>query len=104
MPDFFGEKGHERRQQPQRTFEDADECRECSGYARLVRSFAEIEAELHDFQVPIAEATPEELIYGIRRIVEAVVRERLINLFGCGVKLGNDPAGLKRRAGFGCRH
>ena len=41
---------------------------------------AEIETQLHDLQIPVAETSPEELVDRIRRIVEAIVLERLIHL------------------------
>ena len=32
-----------------------------------------VQPQLHDFQIPVAEAAPEELVNEVRRIVEAIV-------------------------------
>ena len=37
--------------------------------------FAEVEPQLHELQVPVAELAPEELVDGVRRFVEAIFSE-----------------------------
>ena len=55
-------------------------------------------------KIPIAEATPEELIDRVGRVVEAIVFQRLIDL-GCGrMQFGHNPASFERRIVSHCRH
>ncbi len=75
VPDFFREEGHEGREQAERGLEDTDECGEGGLGLGFVRGFREVEAQLDDLEVPIAEAAPEELIDRVGRFVEPIVFE-----------------------------
>ena len=56
----------------------------------------EVEAELDDFEVPVAEVAPEELVDGAGGFVEAVVGECAVDLGGDGVgEAGENPAGFE---------
>ena len=96
VPDFFGEEGHEGREQAQRRLEDVDEGGEGSGGCGLVCGFVEVEAELDDFEVPVAELAPEELVDRAGGFVEAIVGECAVNLGGDGVEARENPAGFER--------
>ena len=71
----------------------------------FVGGFREVEAELDDFEVPVAKAAPEELVDQIRRVVVAVVFEGLIDIGSGCVEFSNDPTRFERigraRGGYG---
>ncbi len=95
VPDLFGEEGHEGREQAQRGLEDGDEGGEGDGGV-VVDGDVEEEAELDEFEVPVAELAPEELVDGGGGFVEAVVGEGAVDFGGDGVEAGEDPAGFER--------
>ena len=54
--------------------------------------FAGLDAQLHEFQVPVAEVAPEELIDRVGGLVKAVNFERGIDGICRGVEAREDPA------------
>ncbi len=56
----------------------------------------EVEANLDELHVPVAELAPEELVDGTGRFVEAIVPERAVDLRGDRGEARVDPAGFKR--------
>ncbi len=76
VPEFLGEEGHERREQAQSGFERLEERGERGLRRGLIGGVSEIEAELDDFEVPVAEVTPEELVDEIGRFIESISGER----------------------------
>jgi hypothetical protein len=94
VPELFGEEGHEGGEKAEGGFEDADEGveGECGGgVSRLV----EVEAELDEFEIPVAELAPEELVDGVGSFVEAVGGKGAVDFGGDGVEAGVDPAGFE---------
>ena len=49
-------------------------------FSSLSAILVEVEAELHDLQIPVAEAAPEELVDRVCRVIEAIVFKRLVHL------------------------
>ena len=88
VPELFGEEGHEGREQAQCGFEDGDERAEGEGgdvvCGLKLRIGAEVEAELDELEVPVAELAPEELVDGVGGFVEAVVGEGAFDFGGDG--------------------
>ena len=95
MPEFLGDERHERRQQPQRAFEDADQVRvgHTRGFA-IVRH----QPRLDQFQIPVAELAPEKVIDHVRGFVKAEGIERIVNFLRDAVEAGENPAVFQ---GFG---
>src|ERR1019366_9170588 len=105
VPDLFGEEGHEGRQQAERGLEDGGQRGERGGgfgeglFGGVAGGddFAgdfEVEAELDDLEVPVAEVAPEELVDGVGGFVETVVGERGVDGGGGLGEAGEDPAGF----------
>ena len=90
MPDLFGDEGHEGREHAQRGLEDPIE--EEERHHPILFRFAGFDAQLHQFQVPVAEVAPEELIDGVGGFVEAVDFECGIDGICRGVEAREDPA------------
>ena len=88
MPEFFGDERHERRQQAQRALEDADQV--AAGCAAVAR--CRIEARLDQFEVPVAELAPEEVVDHMRGFVEAIGCERVVHLLRDTIEAREDPA------------
>ena len=86
-------KGESRRRAASKT---ADERVEGEGGDVAVGA-VEVEAELDELEVPVAELAPEELVDGAGGFVEAVVGERVGDAVGDGAEAGEDPAGFERR-------
>ena len=57
----------------------------------------EVEAEFDEFEVPVAELAPEELVDGVGGFVEAVVGEGVGDAVGDRAEAGEDPAGFEGR-------
>ena len=113
VPDLLGEEGHEGREQAQRGLEDGDQGGERGGgvgegfFVGVAGGdgFAgdfEVEAELDDFEVPVAEVAPEELVDGVGGFVEAVVGERGVGGGGRFRRGGRGSSGI-RGVGRGVR-
>jgi len=66
-----------------------------AGWKGKIVGRLEVEAELDDFEVPVAEVAPEELVDGAGGFVEAVVGECAMDLGGDGVEAGENPAGFE---------
>ena len=62
----------------------------------FVSGLAEVQPQLHDFEIPVAEISPEELVNNVRGFVKAEFGERLVDFSGGGVEAGDDPARLDR--------
>ena len=67
------------------------------GFGR--RAFAEVETQFDEFEVPVAELAPEELIDGVGGFVEAIVGESVVDGSGDGAEAVEDPSGFERRVG-----
>ena len=79
MPYLFSDEGHERVEEAKGALEDCDQgCEGCGG-GLFVIVVAKVEAELDDFEVPVAEVAPEELVDGVGGFVEEVVREGFVD-------------------------
>ena len=68
--------------------------------AALVGGVGEIEAELDDFEIPVAEVAPEELVDEVGGFVESISGERGVHFGGDGIEAGDDPAGFERGAAW----
>ena len=66
-------------------------------------AFGEVEAEFDEFEVPVAEVAPEELVDGVGGFVEAVVGEGAVDFGGDGVEAVEDPAGFEGGVARGVR-
>ena len=56
------------------------------------RRWCEVEAEFDEFEVPVTEFAPEELVDGVGGFVETVVGEGAVDCGGDGVETVEDPA------------
>src|SRR5438105_11445280 len=95
MPQFLGEKRHERRQQTQRSLENGDQIVEggaAGGFFGVRGAHAGGKPRLHDLYVPVAELAPEKLIDLAGRIVKAISAERIVYLLGDAIEAREDPA------------
>ncbi len=73
VPDLFGEEGHEGAEETEGGLEAPVRRRESGrscGFGR--RAFSEVESEFDEFEVPVAEFSPEELIDSVGGLVEAI--------------------------------
>ena len=81
VPKLLGEKRHEGMEQAKRRIKNGEKIspRGDGHFAmrRVCRSVRN--GRLDPFHVPVAEVAPEEVIDGMRRFVETVMRERIIN-------------------------
>ena len=96
MPDFFSKEWHKWREQAQRRLKDGEQGGQRSRCCSRVGGLAKIEAQLYDFQIPVAKLTPEKLINKVRRIIEAIICERLVYLGSTPVQTRDNPASLER--------
>ena len=107
VPYLFGEEGHEGREQAEGGLEDGDQGGErggglgdglfggvAGGEGEIVGGF-EVEAELDDLEVPVAEVAPEELVDGVGGFVEAVFGEGGVGGGGGLGEAGENPAGFE---------
>src|SRR3984885_13931248 len=62
VPQLLSEEWHERREHPQRSLEGLQQRRERGPGVCLIGGLAEVEPQLDDFQIPVAEVAPEKLI------------------------------------------
>ena len=76
-------------QQTQCCFEETDKVH--AGNARFVRIFGE-QPRLHQFQIPVAELAPEEIVNSVRRFVETVGLQLGGDFFGNSGEAGENPA------------
>ena len=90
-----GMKGESRRSAASKTWMKA--LSEASGLGVAASSaFDEVQPQLDDLEVPVAELAPEELVDGAGGLVEAIGSEGAVDL-GRGLReAGEDPAGLER--------
>ena len=70
-------------------------------FASRCRLLGEVETKLDEFEVPVAEFAPEELVDGVGGFVEAVVGEGAVDFGGDGVEAVEDPAGFEWGVGRG---
>ena len=89
VPELFGDERHERRQQPQRAFEDADQI--LISRAGLVAIIGG-QARLDQLQIPVAIFAPEEVIDHVRGFVEAICLQRVVNLLRHPIEARKNPA------------
>src|SRR6185437_4365062 len=59
-------------------------------------AFTEIETQLGNFEIPVAETAPDELVNCIRSVIEAVVLERLVHPRCGGPQFANNPSRFYR--------
>src|SRR5439155_6992387 len=94
MPDFIGNEGHHGMKQPQRSLEQSNEVSACD--TRVLCTFWR-EPRLDQFDIPVAELSPEEVVDRISSFVETVSRQRFVDGFGNAVEAGQNPAVFKSR-------
>jgi hypothetical protein len=70
LPQFFGDEGDDGVRQPQDGFQRADQ--RAAGGA-LLGLVAGLDLHLGDFQVPVAELVPDEVVNGVGHVVEPVL-------------------------------
>ena len=99
LPDFFGNERHDRMQQAQRRLEQIHQVRTGSLRRALVGAFFEIQARLDQFQVPVAELSPEEVVDAIRRLVEAIGRRARRSHRRDAIEARENPAVFESAAG-----
>jgi len=59
--------------------------------------FGEVEAKLDEFEIPVAELAPEELVDGVGRFVETIVLQCLIHFNGHCIEAREDPTRFNGR-------
>src|SRR5579871_1313541 len=105
MPDLLGEEGHEGAQQPKRALEHPYERGKRDRRHLVLRSsFAKLEPQLHQLEIPVAELAPEELVDRIGSLVEAVSRKSTVHLAANCTEASHDPLRLQRSLGRQLRH
>ena len=99
MPQFFRDKRHEGMQHHQ----DLIECPSCNraGFHRSRAVRVTSEDRLDQFQIPVAEAAPRELVDRVGRRVETQVCHCPVELFNRLLDFADDPL-VGREPGFGC--
>src|ERR1700742_1777008 len=96
MPQFFREKWHERREQSQCGLEDAHQGIERQLRGLILRN-GEVQPQLHELHIPVAELSPEKLIDSVRGFVEAETIECCRDLLRNCMKPRGNPSRLERR-------
>src|SRR6185437_7931195 len=97
VPDFVGDERHDRMQQAQRCLEQCDEVG-----ARTLLADTVVEPRLDQFDIPVAELTPEEIVNRVRCLIETICRQRFVYCTCNAVEARKNPAvleglGLKSR-------
>ena len=91
VPDLFGQEGHERAEEAECGLKGSDEGRERGSRLGLPLGEFVVQAKLHDFQIPVAEIAPEELVNVTGCFVEAVIGKRGVDGGGRLGEAGLDP-------------
>ena len=78
-------------QQSQRAIEQIHQVRASRSRRAFVGTFFEIQPRLDQFQIPIAKLAPEEIIDSIRRLVEAIRTERIIDIHYSAIEPRKNP-------------
>ncbi len=95
LPQLFSDVRHERMQQAQRLFEHRQQTRARLGPLR--RCFFGGDVCLGQFDVPVAEVVPEEVIQRLHRFVKLVTVERFAHVARGLVQSRKDPAIVQRQ-------
>ena len=107
MPYLLCYERHKRTEEAQRGFENTHKTSKRDGsfgvlhggYGRgcaVCTGLGKIESKLYNFEVPVAELTPEELVDGIGGFVKAVVAQGAVHLGRDSAQTAEDPAGFDR--------
>src|SRR6267378_4391487 len=91
MPDFFGDKRHNRMQEPYRGFKQADQIPASQLRSFFVRVFS-CQTRLDQLNVPVAQFSPEEIVNCTSRIVETKCFQCLAHLLSNSIEAREDPA------------
>ena len=96
LPDLLGDEGHEGVQEAEHGAEHPEQ--DCLAVAAGGRVLFIIELGLDEFQVPVAELVPDELVQHVGRLIEGVGVQRLPGLPDDLLEAAQDP-GLHRGSG-----
>src|SRR5450631_1149787 len=83
-------------QQAQRCIEQIDQVRASSSRSSGIGTLFEIQSWLDQFQIPVAELSPEKIIDAIGRLVESVSRQRVIHVSHNTIKSRENPPVFQR--------
>ena len=73
LPDFFGDKRHDRMQESQRSFEQVHQIATGNAGGLFAGRAFGVQPALDQLDVPVAEIPPEEIVDAVRRFMKAVV-------------------------------
>ena len=83
-------------EQPERALEEIDQVAACDFGCRRICTFLEIQPRLDQFDVPVAEFAPEEIVDAVCGLVETIDLKGVINILRYAVEAGKYPAVFKR--------